>query len=134
MADYIRVSAADRGAPGRDAAYGYGRVDAFKAMLYAVNGSAAGYSARPELEKAYAYPNPYRPSSGRPLSFSVPDSILGSDLEITIYTREGEKVKKLDSTSWDGRNSDGNKVASGVYLIFMKTDNGTATGKFAVLR
>ncbi len=134
IADYLRASATDRGASGPDTIYGYGRVDSFKAMLYAVNGSAAGYTARPELEKAYAYPNPYTFSSGRPLSFSMPDNLLGAELEVTIYTSEGEKVKKITGPTWDGKNEAGYKVASGVYLFFMKTENGTARGKFAVLR
>jgi subtilisin family serine protease len=134
VVDYIRASATDRGAAGPDSLYGYGSVNAFKAMLYAKNGSAAGYTARPELEKAYAYPSPYTFASGRPLSFSMPDEIFGSDLVVTIYTSDGEKVKRISGPFWDGRNEAGNKVASGVYLFFMKTDKGTARGKFAVLR
>jgi subtilisin family serine protease len=134
IVNFLRVSAADRGAAGPDSIYGYGRVDAFKAMLYAKNGSAAGYTSRPELDKAYAYPNPYTFSSGRPLSFSMPDDLLALDLEVTIYTAEGEKIKKVTSPVWDGTNEAGHKVASGVYLFFMKTDKGTARGKFAVLR
>ncbi|HOW89290.1 MAG TPA: S8 family serine peptidase, partial [Elusimicrobiales bacterium] len=134
ITNYIRSSAADRGASGPDYMYGYGRVDVFKAMLYAVNGSAAGYTQRPELAKAYAYPNPCSFASGRPLSFSVPPDILGSELEVSIFTQEGERVRKVSGATWDGKNEAGTKAASGVYLFIMKTDKGTAKGKFAVLR
>ena len=91
------------------------------------------YSTAAGLEKAFAYPNPYKPSTARPLSFSMPDSVFGSGLEVSVYTSEGEKVKKLTEPVWDGKNEAGYDVASGVYLFLMKTARGSALGKFAVL-
>ena len=113
-------------------AYGYGRVNSYKAVLRAV-GKESLYSTAAGLEKAFAYPNPYKPSTARPLSFSMPDSVFGSGLEVSVYTSEGEKVKKLTEPVWDGKNEAGYDVASGVYLFIMKTDRGSAIGKFAVL-
>jgi len=129
-ADIIRNSTDNLGA--RET-YGFGRVNAYKAVLLAL-GKLSLYSTSPEMAKAYAYPNPYKPSAGRPLAFSMPDAVFGSGLEIGIYTSEGEKVKKVSEPNWDGKNEAGYDVASGVYLFFMKTDSGSAVGKFAVLR
>ncbi|OGS07896.1 MAG: hypothetical protein A2270_02470 [Elusimicrobia bacterium RIFOXYA12_FULL_51_18] len=128
--DIIRNSADNLGS--RET-YGFGRVNAYKAVLLAL-GKLSSYSTSPDMAKAYAYPNPYKPSSTRPLAFSMPDSVFGSGLEISIYTSEGEKVKKVSEPNWDGKNEAGYDVASGVYLFFMKTDKGSAVGKFAVLR
>jgi len=131
VADTIRNSADELG---NSASFGQGRVNAYKAMMLAVNGSLSAFAAAPAMPKAYAYPNPFRPGTGRPLSFSIPDRLLGSDLKITIYTTEGEKVKKLSTQLWDGTNEAGQKAASGVYIFFIKTDKGTSKGKFALLR
>ncbi|HBB68302.1 MAG: hypothetical protein A2X28_05495 [Elusimicrobia bacterium GWA2_56_46] len=131
VADTIRNTADELG---NAASFGRGRVNAYKAMMLAVNGSLSAFAAAQAMPKAYAYPNPFRPGTGRPLSFSIPDALLGSDLKITIYTTEGEKVKKLSTQLWDGTNEAGQKVASGIYIFFIKTDKGTSKGKFALLR
>ena len=130
VGDTIRNSADGMG---DRSSYGFGRVNSYKAVLLAL-GKQSLYSAPTELAKAYAYPNPYKPSSGRPLAFSMPDEIFGSGLEISIYTSEGEKVKKITEPEWDGKNEAQRDVASGVYLFLMKTDRGSAVGKFAILR
>ena len=131
VADTIRNSADDLG---NHARYGLGRVNAYKAMMIAANGSSSAFTPQPPMPKTYAYPNPFRPGTGRPLSFSIPDKLLGSDLQISIYTTEGEKVKKLSTQLWDGTNEAGQKAASGIYVFFLKTEKGTAKGKFALLR
>lgn len=133
VGDFIRNSADDLGAAGPDSLYGFGRVNAYKAMLLAINGSTSAFTPSAPQARAYAFPSPYRPGAG-PLSFFVPDEISGASLEISIYTSEGEKIKKLTSRTWDGRNEAGQKTASGVYIFFMKTEKGTAKGKFALLR
>ena len=84
--------------------------------------------------KAVAYPNPFRPASHRLVSFSVPDALTGSELEVKVYTAEGELVKKLDSSSWDGKNAAGAPVASGIYIFRVKTDKDSAVGKMALIR
>ena len=133
VGDIIRNSSDDLGTAGPDPLYGFGRVNAYKAMLLAVNGSIASFTPAAPRTGAYAFPNPYRPGAG-PLSFFVPDEVSGAGLEINIYTSEGEKIKRLSSRTWDGRNEANRAVASGVYVFFMKTEKGTAKGKFAVLR
>ena len=131
--DFIRNSADDLGTAGPDPVYGYGRVNAYKAMLLVVNSSSSSFTMAARQASAYAFPNPYRPGAG-PLSFFVPDEIAGAGLEISIYTSEGEKIKQLAGQTWDGKTEAGQKTASGIYLFLMKTDKGKATGKFALLR
>ncbi len=130
---FIRISADDLGAGGPDPIYGSGRVNAYKAMLFIVNGNASAFTPETSQPKAYAFPNPYDPGAG-PLSFIVPDEISGANLEISIYTSEGEKIKSVFGRTWDGRNEAGRTAASGVYVFYMKTEKGRAKGKFALLR
>jgi flagellar hook assembly protein FlgD len=60
--------------------------------------------------------------------------MAASGLEVKVYTQEGELVRKLDSSSWDGKNDAGAPVASGVYLFRVKTDKDSAVGKMALVR
>lgn len=128
--DVMKNSADDLGAAGPDRDFGWGRINAAKALRLAATGSASAAAAR----KASAYPNPFRPSSQRLVTFTVPDADLGGNAEVKVYTSEGELVRKLDTMAWDGRNSGGSPVASGVYLFRVKTDKGSATGSFALIR
>lgn len=127
---YIRDSADDLGPAGPDRDFGWGRINALKAMRLAYTGTTrfAG------TNKAVAYPNPFRPATQRLVSFSVPQAMSASGLEVKVYTSEGELVRKLDSSSWDGRNDAGAPVASGVYIFRVKTDKDSAVGKMALIR
>ncbi|MFA6433681.1 MAG: S8 family serine peptidase [Elusimicrobiales bacterium] len=133
VGDVIRNSADDLGAAGPDALYGFGRLNAYKAMLLLVTGNTSAFAPAAPRTGAYAFPSPYRPGAGL-LSFFIPDEISGANLEISVYTSEGEKIKKISGQTWDGRNEAGRAAASGVYLFFIKTEKGTAKGKFALIR
>ena len=126
----MKNSADDLGPAGPDRDFGWGRINALKALRLAVTGSTVSAASR----KAVAYPNPFRPASHRLVSFSVPDALTGSELEVKVYTAEGELVKKLDSSSWDGKNAAGAPVASGIYIFRVKTDKDSAVGKMALIR
>lgn len=128
--DTLKNSADDLGSPGPDRDFGWGRINALKAMRLAVTGSKqfAG------TNKAVAYPNPFRPKTQRLVSFTVPEDMTGPNLEVKIYTSEGELVRKLDALAWDGKNEAGSSVASGVYVFRVKTDRDAAVGKMALLR
>ncbi|MDP2864864.1 MAG: T9SS type A sorting domain-containing protein, partial [Elusimicrobiota bacterium] len=110
--------------------YGWGRINALKAMRLAVTGSKqfAG------TNKAVAYPNPFRPKTHRLVSFTVPEDMLAANMEVKVYTSEGELVKKLTGPAWDGKNEAGSPVASGVYIFRVKTDKDAAVGKLALIR
>ena len=71
------------------------------------------------------YPNPFNPSTT--IQYSIPKT---EQVDLTIYTITGEKVKTLVSdkveagyhdVQWNGLNDHGISVASGVYIYRIKT-------------
>ena len=122
--DALKTSADDLGPAGPDSGYGWGRVNAYKAVCKVV--PCRAYAAGEK--KASAYP------AHRLVAFKTAAGFDNAGLEIKIYTAEGELVKKLTGLTWDGRNEYGAEVASGVYIFRVNTDSDAATGKFALLR
>jgi len=56
------------------------------------------------------------------LIIRIPEKYIGLDGKIQIYTRNGLLIKEiseklLNEMTWDGTNSNGKKVGSGIYLI-----------------
>ena len=88
-------------------------------------------ASTPEIFSAYPYPNPMSRET-RFLLRSATDLRAYDDLRIRIYTVAGRLVRELDvlrgdgvdgglganwsGVRWDGRDEDGDPVASGVYL------------------
>ncbi len=128
--DIMRNSADDLGSTGPDRDYGWGRINALKAMRLAVTGSKQFAGSN----KAVAYPNPFRPKTHRLVSFTVPEDMMAPNTEVKVYTSEGELVKKVVGSAWDGKNEAGAAVASGVYIFRVKTDKDAAVGKLALIR
>jgi hypothetical protein len=128
--DALKTSADDLGPAGPDTGYGWGRINAYKAVCRVV--PCRSYAGGEK--KASAYPNPFRPAAHRLLAFKTAAGFNNAGLEIKIYTAEGELVRKLTGLTWDGRNEYGAEVASGVYVFRVRTDSDSATGKFALLR
>jgi hypothetical protein len=98
------------------------------------------------ISLARAYPVPWKPGSGGRF-----DSALGADgivfdnlaanTEIRIFTITGQLVRQLTVTAadlgfklWDGRNSGGVEVVSGVYLAHVKSGSSVKLIKIAVER
>jgi len=80
------------------------------------------------------YPNPYRPNS---VSDVMHFTNLPALAKVRIYTFLGELVRTLKAdingmVHWDGRNDDGRKAASGVYIAFIQTKDKTAGRSFKV--
>ena len=123
-------TADDLGTTGPDRSYGYGRINALKAIRKAANEKA---SLKGET-KAVSYPNPFRPRTQRLVTFSVPAEIFSSNAVVKVYTSEGELVRKLEALTWDGKNEAGADVASGIYIFRVKTDKDSAVGKLALIR
>jgi hypothetical protein len=85
---------------------------------------------------AKAYPNPYSPSKGNSMRFSV-DTTTGG--EVKIYTISGKLVKKLliasgeSEVDWNVLNEEGNDIIAGLYLYTVTDGNGNKkTGKLAI--
>ena len=89
------------------------------------------------FENLFVYPNPYYVGGDTKLSI---DGLM-SNSSIKILSISGDLVRTLETPGgrigfWDGRNDDGNFVASGIYFIVSydaEADN-VATTKVAVIR
>jgi hypothetical protein len=91
-----------------------------------------------DLAEASVFPNPFRPYDGHThMTFDG----LTAYARIEIFTIAGDKVCTLEETdgdemmSWDVTNSQGKKLASGVYIYRVTDDEGhEKISKFAVIR
>lgn len=134
IARYIAFYSDDLGAPGFDTAFGFGRLNAFRAIQAA--SARAPLLTNPGFSgETFPYPNPFRPSEQSKVTIALPASLGQRDLKITIMTVAGERVKTLTGTNeWDGRNDDGNLVASGLYFYYAETAAGNVDGKLTVIK
>lgn len=91
-----------------------------------------------EFLLAQNYPNPFNPVTT--IEYSLP---VNGKVNLEIFNVLGEKVKTLVnknqtsgnySIQWNGRNSSGNVVSSGVYFYRLKTDNFIKNRKMILLQ
>ena len=89
------------------------------------------------------YPNPFNPETWIPYQLAKP-----SDVKITIYDTRGAVVRQLAlghqhagtytsrsrAAYWDGRNNQGERVASGIYFYQLQTDNVSSLRKMLILK
>ena len=84
------------------------------------------------------FPNPFNPSTT--IEFSLPQA---QDVTISIYDSKGRFVVDLaagqrpggnHSVTWDGRDANGQAVASGVYFYRMTAGNQTVTRKLVMIK
>ncbi|MDE0466204.1 MAG: T9SS type A sorting domain-containing protein [Candidatus Poribacteria bacterium] len=87
------------------------------------------------------YPNPFNPETWIPYQLAKP-----GDVTLTLYDIQGRVVRHLDlghqragmyhsrgrAAYWDGRNAQGEPVASGVYFYTLKAGDFTATRKMLI--
>lgn len=87
------------------------------------------------------YPNPFNPETWIPYQLASP-----ADVSISIYTADGKLVRILNlghqpvgiyhqrshAAYWDGRNTQGEPVASGVYFYTLTAGEFTATQKMLI--
>ena len=87
------------------------------------------------------YPNPFNPETWIPYQLAEP-----ADVTISIYSTDGRLVRILDlghqsvglyesrsrAAYWDGRNAQGEPVASGVYFYTLTAGDFTATRKLLI--
>ncbi|MDK9700022.1 MAG: hypothetical protein OEM52_07755 [bacterium] len=83
-------------------------------------------------------PNPFRNDGQNHLKFG--DNGLVANAEVRLFTVSGLLVRKLTfveaaGIGWDGKNEEGERVASGVYYIVVTSPDGkNSLGKVAVIR
>jgi ligand-binding sensor domain-containing protein len=84
-----------------------------------------------DVEQVFAYPNPFILTDGEKVLFNY-----AGEVEVEIFSLDGRKIKTiLSNTGWDGTNENGEKVASGLYLFYIKDQEGNSfTGKIGVVR
>ncbi|MFQ5674878.1 MAG: two-component regulator propeller domain-containing protein, partial [bacterium] len=92
-----------------------------------------------DLTQLTGFPNPFL-IDGFEDVFTIAN--LAEDTSVNIYTSSGNRVRTFTladiqgaQVTWDGKDDDGNLVASGIYVYLAFTDNDlAATGKVAVIR
>ena len=89
------------------------------------------------------YPNPFNPETWIPYHLAEP-----ADVTFTIYSIDGKVVRHLDlghqaagyyqskarAAYWDGRNSVGERVASGLYFYTLTAGDFAATRKMLIMK
>ncbi len=81
--------------------------------------------SNPTNDSVYAYPNPVRPNYNGPIA--IKGLVNNADVKITdsygnaVYATKSEGGQAI----WNGYTQDGQKVASGVYLVFVTNSDGS---------
>lgn len=93
--------------------------------------------AAKQVEQPYIYPNPFLLEKNRGVWIEG----LSIQSKIKIIASDGQVVRSLVETGskigfWDGRNDKGDKVSSGIYLIYLmdKENNSASIGKVLVIK
>jgi subtilisin family serine protease len=133
--DALRNSATNASFPNNF--YGWGEVNAFAAVNYF--DSARVILSPVEIFALYQnYPNPFNGSTI--IRYNIPEE---SPVTLAVYSVLGEKVRVLVdgmqsdnpySVVWDGKNSNGHQLPSGVYFVSLSTPHYTSTKKIILLR
>jgi hypothetical protein len=118
-----------------------GESEFFGPITVAVSGegSSPEIPNLPLITELYsAFPNPFNPATN--LLYSLKEDGL---VRLEIYNQKGQKVKSFDSyhdkagvykQAWDGRDWQGNPVASGVYFYKLICGSYSATKKMILLK
>lgn len=144
LKDVLCKTASQSGTP--DDTLGWGIANIWEAINY----------EKPEIpsfekdELSPPYPNPFVPKkhSRVVIPFNIMNQGLGGT--IFIYSLSGKKIREIDLGSfllpgryttpeegaviWDGKESNGNIVDSGIYIILLRTGYASSTQKLAVVR
>ncbi len=113
-------TAVDLGSPDYDYVFGYGRIDAYDAVTWAMT-VAAPEVASSAIASCRVSPNPL----GRPATIAYTLADAGP-VRIAVYDVLGRHVMALlndeqpagpHTVTWDGRGRDGGRVEAGVYFV-----------------
>ena len=90
---------------------------------------------------AQNYPNPFNPSTT--VSYSIPEGSGQVKVELRIFNLRGQEVRTLVNdtrgpgqytVNWDGTESNGRNVSSGVYFYRISAGDFHATRKMVILK
>lgn len=84
------------------------------------------------------YPNPFRPERDTRVAIQSSGLANAADTRVSIFDLSGRLLRRLDlaeaEEGWDGRDSLGETVPTGVYLVLVSSSAGSGSGKLAVIR
>ena len=111
-------------------------------VYYAVGSAPTSVSETANLPTGFHLapnaPNPFNPSTEIGFSISTPGQV-----QLAVYNLLGQEVRLLHSgwlepgahrTTWDGTDAEGNEMASGVYLAFVRAGSQQQVRKMLLLR
>ena len=87
------------------------------------------------------YPNPFNPTTT--LSFDIPQQMRSGTVNLSVYDITGRRVRTLYQEAavggtyqitWDGRNTNGRLLASGIYYAVLKTTDFSKAIKMTLLK
>jgi ligand-binding sensor domain-containing protein len=82
------------------------------------------------------YPNPFRPDGSNRAFVKVQG--LANDARMAVFSLDGRVLRELDlleiERGWDGRDTSGQLLDPGVYLLLVTSSGGSAEGKVAIIR
>jgi len=89
----------------------------------------------PSVPSTEVFPNPFRLAEGH-TEISFPN--LPSGTSVKIFSIDGAVIRTVEEehgvAKWDVKDSEGNKVSSGLYLYCIDTKKGRKTGKLVIIR
>jgi len=103
-----------------------------------VTTSIGGKTPMMRFELEQNYPNPFNPATT--IEYNLNSS---ENVQLNIYDIKGERIKTLVNdfqpagnykVQWDGTNSQGSKLSSGVYFYSIKTGSNVSTKKMILLK
>jgi len=131
---FIALDGTGAGAPGPDTWFVIDDVE-----FSVQSGIEDGHSLVPDNVHLYNnYPNPFNPKTTIEYQLAKP-----SHVRVTIYNQLGRVVTTLvnepqgagrKSIIWDGRDSDGQTVGSGVYFYQVEADDVIASRRMVLLK
>jgi hypothetical protein len=78
------------------------------------------------LDKAYAYPVPFRPGPGSQLNFAN----ITLDTVVEVYTYSGIRIVSFyGTTSWDGKDNNNQYMGTGTYIVSVRDRNKSSNKK-----
>lgn len=104
-------------------------------------GTRSGDLVPPTAALQGNYPNPFNPQTV--IRYGVPESAAASTaMRLEIYTVSGRRVRSLDvdrtpgwhEVVWDGTDSNGRMLATGMYVSRFMVGDRVATGKMTMLK
>ncbi len=133
QARQVLTASAETPAGGKDRMLGYGYSD----LLSAVR-TASESQGKVEEKRLLVYPNPFYPEEGQEVKIVLPARKEAGARRLRIYTLDGVSVLERDvrnlPVTWDGRNSEGRRCASGLYFFYLETEDGSETGRITLIR